>query len=79
VLRQLKELKTTLSIVWGWWDIRSMKIDERELRPRTPDEFPEAQRLYWSSTIGHIDEMAAQLEELRTFCFRQFYETPEER
>lgn len=64
VLKILSSVKRDITTLQAWWNVTG--------RDRRPDEYPEAQRLYWASTIRRIDEMSDKLAELRAHCLNEY-------
>lgn len=84
-LRQIKDLKTMIVILQGWWTPSgTVWLDQADRKPgdnayrreRLVHEYPEAQRRYWAGTIEHIDTMTEQLRQLREHCLAEYNATP---
>lgn len=86
VVKCLAQLKRDLITLQGWWTPSTTVYlteadrkpgDSAYLRERQLDEYPEAQRRYWCSTLRELDVMAAQIAELQAHCTREYHATPE--
>jgi len=78
VLRHLNEIKVVIGTLGAWWNVTGTVYGHGHPRERRPDEYPEAQRLYWASTIAKIDDMSEMLETLRAHCLAEYHATPED-
>lgn len=78
VLKSLASIKSRINVLQGWWNVSGTKYgDEFGPRPRYSEEYPEAQRRYWASTIREIDAMINDLTVLREQCIAEYDKTPE--
>lgn len=82
VLKVLSSLKRDITTLQAWWDVRGTTYIPQITggpsvrRDRRPDEYPEAQRKYWASTIARLDVMAFEIAELRAHCLNEYNITP---
>lgn len=77
VLDRLAAAKRTISVLQGWWDVTG-RVPVEGWRDRRSDEYPEAQRRYWASTVQQLDHLTTQLAELRKYALDEYHSTPEE-
>jgi hypothetical protein len=86
-LKALDDIRATLDNMRSWWTVRSTIYIPREerpaddpngyQRPRRQEEYPEAQRRYWSGTVAGIDKMITDLYALREACVAEYHKTEE--
>lgn len=86
VLKRVRNIRTTLDKLTKWWDVKStvwLTWGERKSngnvyeRPREIHEYPEMQTNHWVATVNEIDEMIAQLTELRMFAVSEYHKVKE--
>lgn len=86
-MKRLNEIKSTVENMREWWSATTTVYVDPKDRPegqpdawsrvRRPEEYPEAQRLYWHGTVAGIDKMISDLYALRELCVEEYNKTPE--
>lgn len=79
VLARVAQARELLATVRGWWDVSGTVYDQRlqpgdincRRRNRQPSEYPEVNAEFWAGTVNMLDQICADLQELRGFCARE--------
>jgi hypothetical protein len=84
MLRRLKDVKTTVQLLQGWWTAETTVYVEPAnrkpgenlyLRERLEDEYPENQRHYWLATVEQLDVLAEHVKDARWYALEQYNAT----